>query len=503
MTRSDLRNESLMAEEAFALSPISARPAMPNDADYDAIREAFMETSRGRWFLSEYAKRNRNADTRMVLDAVARIEQNLAAQKQAGGPSFGESLVAIRAIVGEARAGVARAIAGLENEAVLAAARDGARIIREVSWTLRECGADIRICNLIDTQVTAIDAGHRLVEDIDTAAVTAAFDGLLDRLHDLAGVAREARDDARPADRDEMVAPSADGDMAEAAAPPQTEAVVTEPALETHPQLVATEPAAPEAEAEAGVTIVAAAETDGVEFVEPWDQPPADDVEAAVAVDQTPDDQASFHQSPVAVPPVALNSTDQPQAAEPADEPAADVDAMLDLVAMEMSAPQPPEPGELEAAIAAAQAEAEQTVDASPAAGEHSELETIAAAVALPHAAPDADLPAAAEAPSSDTAPIEAPSIDLSSLEIGERGELLDTPRQMTEAMMAAPATTHAVAPAPMMAASAGPAAAAASPSLGAALLASGVVGQPVQSHSDALAPLRRMSQAEKIAFFS
>ena len=49
----------------------------------DAIREAFMETSRGRWFLGEYAKRNRNADTHMVLDAVARIEQTLAAQKQA------------------------------------------------------------------------------------------------------------------------------------------------------------------------------------------------------------------------------------------------------------------------------------------------------------------------------------------------------------------------------------------------------------------------------------
>src|SRR5438132_8511579 len=71
-----------MADEAFALSPISARAALPSEADYDAIREAFMETSRGRWFLGEYAKRNRNADTSMVLDAVARIEQCLAAQKE-------------------------------------------------------------------------------------------------------------------------------------------------------------------------------------------------------------------------------------------------------------------------------------------------------------------------------------------------------------------------------------------------------------------------------------
>nr|HEV8010677.1 hypothetical protein [Bradyrhizobium sp.] len=67
-----------MADEAFALSPISARASRPREEDYEAIREAFMETSRGRWFLGEYARRNRNTDTRMVLDAVARIEENLA-----------------------------------------------------------------------------------------------------------------------------------------------------------------------------------------------------------------------------------------------------------------------------------------------------------------------------------------------------------------------------------------------------------------------------------------
>src|SRR5436305_4496053 len=70
------------ADEAFALSPTSARAAQPGEADYAAISAAFMETSRGRWFLTEYAKRNRNADTRMVLDAVARIEQSLASQKE-------------------------------------------------------------------------------------------------------------------------------------------------------------------------------------------------------------------------------------------------------------------------------------------------------------------------------------------------------------------------------------------------------------------------------------
>src|SRR3954465_14628680 len=113
-TRDDLREEFSMADEAFALSPISARAAQPSDEDYAAISEAFMETSRGRWFLTEYAKRNRNADTRMVLDAVARIEQSLAAQKD-------ESLAAQR----EAAAAADTSL----NEAKLAEARlDEARL---------------------------------------------------------------------------------------------------------------------------------------------------------------------------------------------------------------------------------------------------------------------------------------------------------------------------------------------------------------------------------------
>src|ERR1700712_135786 len=101
-TRHDLRDEFTMADEAFALSPISARAAEPSDADYAAIREAFMETSRGRWFLTEYAKRNRNADTSMVLDAVARIEENLAAQRAPAADSgLAAALRAIRDAVDE------------------------------------------------------------------------------------------------------------------------------------------------------------------------------------------------------------------------------------------------------------------------------------------------------------------------------------------------------------------------------------------------------------------
>src|SRR5689334_25114730 len=119
-----------MADEAFALSPISARPALPSEADYDAIREAFMETSRGRWFLGEYAKRNRNADTSMVLDAVARIEETLAVQRQAppAEDKLPEALEAIRSAVDQAAAAASAALASLSLEDSLAPVRKGGRI---------------------------------------------------------------------------------------------------------------------------------------------------------------------------------------------------------------------------------------------------------------------------------------------------------------------------------------------------------------------------------------
>src|ERR1700687_1575929 len=110
-----------MADEAFALSPISARAAQPSEEDYDAISQAFMETSRGRWFLGEYARRNRNADTSMVLDAVARIEETIAAQQQPPTDSvLAEALVAIKRAVDEARTAAWVTINNLALEETLA-----------------------------------------------------------------------------------------------------------------------------------------------------------------------------------------------------------------------------------------------------------------------------------------------------------------------------------------------------------------------------------------------
>ncbi len=47
------------------------------ESDYEAIEAAVKETARGRWFLDEFAQRNRHADTRLVLDAIQRLQRSV------------------------------------------------------------------------------------------------------------------------------------------------------------------------------------------------------------------------------------------------------------------------------------------------------------------------------------------------------------------------------------------------------------------------------------------
>src|SRR3977135_222865 len=65
-----------MPEESSAVSKISPAPG-----DYDSICAALMQTERGRWFLQEYARRNRSTDTKVLLDSIARIEAVVCAER--------------------------------------------------------------------------------------------------------------------------------------------------------------------------------------------------------------------------------------------------------------------------------------------------------------------------------------------------------------------------------------------------------------------------------------
>lgn len=62
-------------------------PATPiREADYQAIEAAVMETERGRWFLQEYAERNRHANTEEVIGAVQEISDLLKTQQENAPP---------------------------------------------------------------------------------------------------------------------------------------------------------------------------------------------------------------------------------------------------------------------------------------------------------------------------------------------------------------------------------------------------------------------------------
>ncbi len=419
LTRGGLRDEFHMADEAFALSPISARASLPGEEDYEAISHAFMETSRGRWFLGEYAKRNRNADTRMVLDAVARIEQTVTAQKQAADQAAAETrlteaLAAIRRAVYEAQAAAAVAVQNLGLEDNLAPVRKGSRIIKEISWRWREIGADSRICDLLDSQVAAIDeACEKIGSASPAAALIAAFDLIKVRIAGL--------DDG---DRGAPPAPEAAAPSSSAAAPRAIDVKAVEAVQET---------SAPD-DAAAASHMPAEAVVETAEAVDA----PAGVIETREQAADATAEVADITAEIADVAPEAAHES--PEAADAYDE------ALLDMVALEMAAPEPADFDDAPNGIAD---EIEEMVSPPPA-------PILAVAKPEPVAAPK---PLAAPEPPAAQASLQ-PSLE-------------PAPKPVVE------------------------------PSLGSSLLASGLLHKPKHAASDPLAPIRRMSQAEKVALFS
>ena len=146
-----------MAEGSLAISTMP--PALPPDADYDALCEALMASARGRWFLEEYAKRNRNADTGLVLDAVARVEA-VVRSEQAHQASQGVriELLEMARTIAQTRADVAEA----KPERTASPSASGTDVfaaagrLQEVAWTMREHGLDMAMCDQITDLSTAI-----------------------------------------------------------------------------------------------------------------------------------------------------------------------------------------------------------------------------------------------------------------------------------------------------------------------------------------------------------
>lgn len=157
-----------MSSDSRSLTPLA-------ESDYEAIEQAVMETTRGRWFLKEYAARNRNADTGVLLDAISRLEKAVTGEKaieQVERVRFdlvemSRSIGQLKAEIGATKAdGPARsrfdeATATLDDIARATQSATSSIVtstegIQELAWTMRERAGDEDICDRLDRLATEI-----------------------------------------------------------------------------------------------------------------------------------------------------------------------------------------------------------------------------------------------------------------------------------------------------------------------------------------------------------
>jgi chemotaxis protein CheZ len=150
-------------------------PSPLTEADYEAIEGAVMETARGRWFLAEYARRNRNADTTMLLKALDRIEATLSGKRTVHPVDrIRFDLVEMSKAISRTKAEIASikpdadhhgkfGEASEELDSIVQATETAtsnilacAERIQEIAWTLREQGVESEVCDLLDANATEI-----------------------------------------------------------------------------------------------------------------------------------------------------------------------------------------------------------------------------------------------------------------------------------------------------------------------------------------------------------
>jgi chemotaxis regulatin CheY-phosphate phosphatase CheZ len=163
------------AKDGTSPSPTDA-PRRSLAEDYAAIEDAHAATPRGRWFLAEYARRNRTAETEMLLEAIGKLEAAVLKPQQKSSAPCGvfADLVEMSDAISRTRREIAQikppfqfdqqlvnASEELDHivEATEKATSDilaAAENIQEVAWTLRERGTEVALCDKIDQRATDI-----------------------------------------------------------------------------------------------------------------------------------------------------------------------------------------------------------------------------------------------------------------------------------------------------------------------------------------------------------
>ena len=148
-------------------------PAPMAEADYEAILSAVLETARGRGFLAEYMRRNRQADTKLDLEAIEKLARNLDERQNAvGADQMRLDLVDMATAIDRTKDEIASIkLAGRvpgkigsasdELDAIVATTEmatseilAAVERVQEIAWALREQGTDAAVCDRLDAQAT-------------------------------------------------------------------------------------------------------------------------------------------------------------------------------------------------------------------------------------------------------------------------------------------------------------------------------------------------------------
>ena len=134
-----------------------------------------LETVRGRWFLSEYSKRNRSADTSMLLEAISKLEATVLQPKgEDVTASMRHDLIEMAEAISQTRQEIASmrspeqedcqfTTATEELDAIVEATEkatsdilEAAEDVQEIAWLLREKDVEDEACDRLDARATDI-----------------------------------------------------------------------------------------------------------------------------------------------------------------------------------------------------------------------------------------------------------------------------------------------------------------------------------------------------------
>jgi hypothetical protein len=167
---------------------------LPDEADYDAVHAALMASERGRRFLTEFADRNRHADTTAIVSAIARIEATLRGDGPPRADAAGD-LMEIAAAIDRVQAALA---AGAPPAADISAAIE--RLL-DIAFMLHERPVEATLCDGLDAAIRDISEANMRSESTAKGIREAAelVRTLATRVRGMMALASTMRDAHQPA----------------------------------------------------------------------------------------------------------------------------------------------------------------------------------------------------------------------------------------------------------------------------------------------------------------